>query len=124
MYYLPTTLEILGLALLMLEVAAVIQNYRSGIFRRMSVWAVVFFIALGGLLAYSSFFGQYMLSETTQVIGIPSMAAAFVREGQGWVDYVSPFHGLAMVVNASIGFLLPQVFVWLRSRRCVEFSTR
>ena len=79
------------------------------------VWRVV--LAIGSVLAVLSFLGRYPLDATHRIVGFPFIVAAWEKHGDHWEDLVGPLTLPAYVANAAFAFMLPQLFVRIRSRR-------
>jgi hypothetical protein len=114
---------VLGFVLLCVEIAAVVSNRRffqqASRLRYQRAFRALLLI-IGVALAAGSLFIQYPLSPKIQVFGAPFVSALFQRTEHGWEDFAGPLTMPAMLGNAAIAFLLPQVPLavarWLRGR--------
>jgi len=106
-------LTILGLVLLPAGIMASIFNVRA--FRRrprlLSVPVAALSLGTGVALVVLSFGYAYSLDPTHRVFGIPFPTVVFEREGESWVDFAGPLAEPAMLANAAVALLLPQVII-------------
>jgi formate/nitrite transporter FocA (FNT family) len=102
---------LLGFVLLVAEIIATRYAFKAikkSMIRR--PWLYEFAAAVIGLgLAVGTFFIAYNISDTWRIIGFPFAASALEKTPTGWMDFVGPLTFPAMIGNAVIGLLLPQL---------------
>lgn len=94
-----------------------VRQMRSGGEARFGhlVWLT---LATGIALAIGSFFVVYPYSERSRIVGFPFPAAAWEKDGNHWLDFVSPLSPVFSCANAVFAFVLPHLFLRvLRGRR-------
>lgn len=113
MVAMPLILAVLGFALLILEVLSFRANRsRSrGVSKRNQIIYVACTTVAGILLAYGSLYFEYRLRSDLRVFGVPFPTAVFQFERGRWVDFTGVITLPAMLGNALVAFLLPQLLV-------------
>jgi hypothetical protein len=115
---LPTSLQIIGILLLLLEIRAVVCNIKIRN-EKSKDWQKAYGQSriIGVVLGFSSIFMTYSTPGTQdqlyKIIGIPFMAGAFDEKG---ADYVSVLTPLIMGLNFIWWVLLPELYVWLKGK--------
>jgi uncharacterized membrane protein HdeD (DUF308 family) len=115
---LATSLQIVGVLLLLLEIRAVVCNIQMRK-EKSEDWQKAYRKSriVGVVLGFSSIFMTYPTRGTHdqlyKIIGIPFMAGAFDEKG---ADYVSVLTPLIMGINIIWWVLLPELYVWLKGK--------
>ena len=121
MDWMPIILAVLGLAVLACEAwAATLNRKRTrGLPRPVRIAYVASTSLIGVLLLIASFYPQYQVRSDLRIFGVPFVTAAFQFERGHWIDYTGFLTLPALVGNAAVAFLLPQLIVaglWRLSR--------
>jgi hypothetical protein len=113
-----TTMQVIGLVLLILEIWAVIVNARiwrqfdkSDKRRKYYILAWVIGIPFGIASVFMCYPTSVNHGQQYKTIGIPFLAAAFDENG---ADYVSPLTPILMGVNFTFWLLFPQLYIWVK----------
>jgi hypothetical protein len=106
-------LTILGLVLLPTGIMAVIFNVRA--FGRrprlLSVPVAALSLGVGIAVATLSFSSAYSPDPTHRVLGVPFPEVVLERHGESWEDFAGPLTLPAMLANALVALLAPQLVV-------------
>jgi hypothetical protein len=107
----PLVLGISGLLFLGIEIWATRAN-RQRFLTRPRRQRIAFWICMsvaGIALVYVSLIGQYDLRPNLRIFGIPFMSAVWEFERGKWIDFTGPLTLPALMGNAAVAFLLPQL---------------
>jgi len=106
-------LTILGLVLLPAGIMAAIFNVRA--FRRrprlLSVPVGALSLGIGIAVAILSFSYAYSPDPRHRVLGTPFPEVVLERHGESWEDFVGPLTLPAMLANAVVALLVPQLVI-------------
>jgi hypothetical protein len=109
----PIILAVLGLAVLALEIWAARLNRRTSraLSKRVRVIYARCAPLIGVILVIGSLYPHYQLRSDLRIFGVPFTAVAFQFERGHWIDYAGSMTLPALVGNAAVAFLLPQLIV-------------
>jgi len=110
----PFSLALFGVACLCVEVVTVIANSEDTSELPKPQSKVYFWCSLvaGLLLALGSLYPEYSLEPHVRVVGVPFATVILKFERGHWIDFVSPLIFPALVGNAFLAALFPQVLVF------------
>jgi len=115
--WVPWISDAFGLVLMCVEVWATRFNRRvfHDLPRHTRFAYIICTSVVGLLLVYGSLYPEYRLRSDLRIFGVPFMTAALQFRRGGWMDYTGFLTVPALLGNALVAFLLPQLFVLIYS---------